>query len=94
MLDICNYYERLVIDQLWKITLDPKEIKDHISQSFIDDVACLALNKLPSCYVCSSVDKGSYLTESKYEEMQLQVKNAIAEAIAQVLHSPHDARDE
>jgi hypothetical protein len=93
MLDINNYFERLVTDQLWKITLNPQDIDIPISQAFIEDVACLALNKLPPCYVRSTVDKSSKLTELNFEEMSLMVSQAIAEAIEVVKLRPHDNRD-
>jgi hypothetical protein len=90
MLDISNYYEQLVTDQLWKLTEGAEE---PISQGFIEDVACLALNKLPPCYVCNPVDKGANLTELNYLQMSEAVSKAIEEAIEQVKRQPHDARE-
>ncbi len=90
MLNIINYYEQLVIDQLWKLTEDAVE---PISQGFLEDVACLALNKLPACYVRNPVDKGSYLSDLHYIEMRETVSKVIAEAITQVRLQPHDVRE-
>ncbi|MDD1623091.1 MAG: late competence development ComFB family protein [Methylococcaceae bacterium] len=90
MLDISNYYEQLVTDHLWKMT---EESAEPLSQGFIEDVACLALNKLPTCYVRNPVDKGANLTEGSYQEMNEAVSKAIAEAVEQVRRRPHDARE-
>lgn len=90
MLDISNYYEQLVTDQLWKMT---GEAAEPISQTFVEDVACLALNKLPACYVRNLVDKGAHLTDLNYQEMSEAVGKAIAEAVEQVRRRPHDVRD-
>jgi len=90
MLDITNYYEQLVTDQLWKLTEDTEE---PVTQGFIEDVACLALNKLPPCYVRNPVDKGANLTELNYQEMSVAVGKAIAEAMERVRLQPHDFRD-
>ena len=94
MLDICNYYEQLVTDQLWKIIEDNKGSEELISQVFIEDVACLALNKLPACYVRNRADKCAHLTESKAADMQREVSLAIAEAMALVQKRPRSDRDE
>lgn len=94
MLDISNYYEQMVTDQLWKLTEDAKHGSEPISQGFLEDVACLALNKLPPCYVRTLIDKGSSLTELSYQQMSEAVAKAIAEAIEQVRLQPHDARYE
>ena len=90
MLDISNYYEQLVTDQLWKmaeeVTAEP------MSQTFLEDVACLALNKLPACYVRNLVDKSAHITESNFQEMNDAVGRAIAEAIDQARNRSHDGR--
>lgn len=88
MLDINNYYEQLVSDQLWKIVEDDQQL----SQGFLEDVACLALNSLPACYVRHTVDKGANLTEFDLQAMQDAVSKAIAAAIEQVRLRPHDDR--
>lgn len=87
MLDICNYYEQLVIDQLWQLKANSSE---PVSQAFLEDVACLALNKLPTCYVCNPVDKSLNFTELEHAQIRVDVSNAIQQAIAQVRLHPHD----
>ena len=89
MLDISNYYEQLVIDRLEEIALD-SEVP--LSQSDLEDVACLALNKLPPSYMRSRVDKCSHTTDLQYLEMCEAVRNVINDAIEQVHLYPHTAR--
>lgn len=90
MLDISNYYEQLVIDRLWKIKEDSAE---PLSHAFIEDVACLTLNKLPPCYLRNPVDKAANMTEQQYQTMMETVDTAINQSIEQVRHHPHDVRD-
>jgi len=87
MLDIRNYYEQLVIDELWQLKSNSEE---EFSQSFLEDVACLALNSLPTCYVCNPVDKSSRFTELDHEQIRLDVGNAIQKAMQKVRLRPHD----
>lgn len=91
MLGVSNYYEQLVIDQLWKLR---ETAEEPLSQMFLDDVACLALNNLPPCYVRNTIDKGIHLSELKYQEMYEAVDVAIHKAIKQVKHQPHDERQD
>lgn len=90
MLNISNYYERLVSDQLWKL-IEARE--EPMSQTFLEDVACLALNQLPVCYVRNCVDKSIDLTERQYMEMNDAVDAAINSAMEKVLRRPHDQRE-
>lgn len=90
MPNIINYYERLVVDRLWNIV---QKSEEPLTQDFVDDVACLALNRLPACYVRSMVDKSSYLSEKMYREMEDAVAEAIELAIEQVRSNPRGLRD-
>ncbi|MGZ4960386.1 MAG: late competence development ComFB family protein [Methylomonas sp.] len=90
MLNISNYYEQLVRDHLWQMI---ENAEQPLSQTFIEDVACLALNKLPICYVRSQVDKAASLSGKDIQEMSEAVAGAIDEAIEQVSRRPHDARE-
>jgi len=89
MLDVINYYERLVVDQLWQLKQDSQET---LSQTFLEDVACLALNSLPSCYVRYMVDKSAHLTELDHETMQGETRKAIEQAMVQVRLRSHENR--
>lgn len=90
MLHISNYYEQLVIDQLWKLG---EKASEPFSQAFKEDVACLALNKLPPCYVRNAIDKGIHVSEQQYQEMTKAVDAAVEQAIRQVLRRPREHRD-
>jgi hypothetical protein len=90
MLNVSNYYEQLVIDHLWKII---ESATEPLSQTFLDDVACLTLNKLPPCYVRNTIDKGIHLSEQQYQEMNSAVEAAIQLAIKQVRRQPHENRE-
>jgi len=89
MFDICNYYEQLVTDQLWRLKENSSE---PLSQTFLEDVACLALNSLPTCYVRSLVDKGASMTEKDHNEMRRSAIDAVDKAVAKVKQHPHDQR--
>lgn len=89
MFDICNYYEQLVTDELWQLN---EKNAEPFTQLFLEDVACLALNSLPCCYVRNLVDKGANMTDREHQDMRLAVIAAVQEAILKVRHNPHDNR--
>ncbi len=91
MLNINNYYERLVIDQLWKLA---EQADQPFSQTFQEDVACLALNRLPPCYVRNTIDKGINVSEAQYMEMVAAVDKAIEQAMGLVLSRPRQDREQ
>ncbi len=91
MLNISNYYERLVIDQLWKLG---EQAEEPYSQAFQEDVACLALNQLPPCYVRNAIDKGIHVSDKQYQEMVAAVDAALSQAIQQVLRRPREHRND
>ncbi|MCK9607690.1 MAG: late competence development ComFB family protein [Methylomonas sp.] len=90
MFDISNYYEQLVTDQLWQLK---KQSEETLSQSFLIDVACVALNSLPACYVRNIVDKGAGMTETEHQDMRDAAISAIDHAILVVNRNPHDSRE-
>lgn len=90
MLDINNYYEKLVSEQLWKIIQNAKQPP---SQSFLEDVACVALNNLPTFYVRSLVDVSSHLSDVDHEKMKNAVVAAVETAVEKVRMYPHDDRE-
>ena len=89
MLDISNYYEQLVIDKLWQLSADSDV---PYTQSYLVDVACLALNRLPTCYVRNLIDKGASMSEHDHQETRILVDQAIAQAMQEVQQHPHDNR--
>lgn len=90
MLDISNYYEQLVIDRLWKLA---EQAEQPFSPSFQEDVACLALNHLPPCYVRNAIDKGINVDDQQFLAMTDAVQAAIDAAIEQVGNRPRSDRD-
>lgn len=90
MLDIRNYYEQLVTEQIWQLK---NQQSDQNSQIFWEDVACLALNSLEPCYVRNLVDKSSNMTELEYQQMHNKVAAAIKTAMEQANQRSHDGRD-
>jgi phage gp36-like protein len=71
-LDIHNFYEHLVIEQLEKNGL----IHNH-SQEFLADLCCLALTQLPSRYIRHDIDMAFYLSSAEREKMTDDVENAL-----------------
>ena len=76
---VTNYYETLVAfelrDQL-------KESENANDRDYIEDVACVALNKLPPRYVRHHVDLAYYLTDEEKLAMDSAVRIAVSDAIA------------
>lgn len=73
-----NYYENLVFKE---INNSVKKQKLKVNDDFLEDVACVALNRLPSRYVRHHVDLAFYLTADEHKLINESVKNAVAEAI-------------
>jgi competence protein ComFB len=74
---IHNYYETLVVRELIQTFVE--DIKD-IDEDYIQDIACIALNMLPSRYVRHDVDMAFFLTSEEREEMDNSVKEAVMTA--------------
>lgn len=91
MQNISNYYERLVADQIW---LFARSYQDQLSQTFFEDVACLALNQLPPCYVRNIVDKSAYVTPQEQSKMEEVVAEAVKQAIIKVMNNPRQHRED
>jgi len=74
-----NYYEYLVFEEINK-QLKKRKLK--VDEDFIEDVACVALNRLPARYVRHHVDLAFYLTTEEHELIATSVQQAVTEAIA------------
>jgi len=74
--NIRNHYERLVIDEIRRI-----ETRDELKTDpeILEDIACVALNHLPSRYVKHSVDLIYYLTLDEKNEMAAKVEDAVSQ---------------
>jgi competence protein ComFB len=73
-----NYYEHLVFEEISK-QLKKRKIK--ADEDFLEDVACVALNRLPARYVRHHVDLAFYLTAEEHELIAKSVQQAVSEAI-------------
>lgn len=86
---INNYFEKLVFDvlqeKLYETELDSED-------DFLADIACVALNQLPSRYVRHNVDMIFYMTTEEREQNQVLVENAVTMAIDYVKKHRHNER--
>ena len=80
-----NYYQRLVEEHLNTLVEDSDNT---LTEEDYEDVACLALNKLPPRYVKHDVDVLFYVSEQEQSEMRDRVITAIREAIEYVRDHP------
>lgn len=88
---INNYFEKLVIDVIRKKNQENELEQD---DDFLSDIACVALNQLPSRYVRHNVDMVFYMTLEEREQNQTIVENAVEMAIDYVNKHRNDERPE
>lgn len=86
-----NYYRRLVVEHI----VSEYGVSD-LAQvpGALEDVACLALNRLPPRYVRHKVDAAFYLDREELGEMQRQVRAAVQYAVERVAANPRPAGDD
>ncbi len=89
--NINNYFEKLVIDVL-QDKLSDHELEN--DEDFLADIACVALNQLPSRYVRHNVDMVFYMTSEEREQNQIIVEDAVIMAIDYVQQHRHSERPE
>ncbi|MBF0266215.1 MAG: late competence development ComFB family protein [Gammaproteobacteria bacterium] len=77
---IHNYYETLVVREI--IAYYASDIKN-MDEDYLQDVACLALNMLPSRYVRHDVDMAFFLTSSERDKIDQMVTSAVESAVEQ-----------
>lgn len=75
---IHNYYENLVFKELNNST---ERRKLDVDEDFIEDVACVALNRLPTRYVRHHVDLAFYITAEEHRSINDSVKRAVEDAL-------------
>lgn len=73
-----NYYETLVAFEIGEQLKNGENSED---MDYIEDVACVALNKLPPRYVRHHVDLVYYLTDEEKLKMDNAVRMAVSEAV-------------
>ena len=89
--NINNYFEKLVVDEIQhQLTEGKLENED----DFLADIACVALNQLPSRYVRHNVDMVFYMTIEEREQYQEVVEEAVIMAIDYVNKHRHSDRPE
>ena len=86
-----NYFERLVFDVI-RDKLSKNELEDN--EDFLGDIACVALNQLPSRYVRHNVDMVFYMTSEEREQNEVVVEDAVIMAIDYVKKHRHNDRPE
>lgn len=82
---IVNYYEKLVFDHIQATLVDTRKIG---TLDAILDIACLALNRLPSRYIRHRIDAAFYMTDHERQKMQGDVDVATRQAYEFVLANP------
>jgi len=74
--NVQNYYEKLVLE-----TLAERGFMSGYEQGYVEDIACVALNNLPTQYIRFEVDMGFFLSGEDHVMMRKQVNDALDEAI-------------
>lgn len=85
--NIHNYYENLVLQRLNDMLQADFIDSD---QNFLEDVACVALNQLPSRYVRYDIDMVYYMTIKEREQMEYEVHKAVTAAVEYVTQHRND----
>ena len=74
---IHNYYETLVVRELIQTFVE--DIRK-LDEDYLQDIACIALNMLPSRYVRHDVDMAFFLTTNERIEIDKAVTDAVVKA--------------
>jgi len=77
---IHNYYERLVLQEIFAQSLRVQEG----DRDFLADVACVALNRMPPRYIRHDVDMTFFMSPQDIQEISNKVANAVSDAISYV----------
>ncbi|MCK4864530.1 MAG: late competence development ComFB family protein [Gammaproteobacteria bacterium] len=89
--NINNYFEKLVFDVIQEKVHDDQLDNE---EDYLGDIACVALNQLPSRYVRHNVDMVFYMTAEEREQNQVTVEDAVLMAINYVNKHRHNDRPE
>lgn len=71
-----NYYEHPVVDAVMAMA----HHYPALDEDLLPDVACVALNRLPTRYIRHQVDLAFYLTEKERQENEKLVNEAVGYA--------------
>ncbi|MEZ5338735.1 MAG: late competence development ComFB family protein [bacterium] len=83
-----NYYESLVFQHICTNYAAEPEFQQ---PGALEDIACLALNQLPSRYVRFAIDASFYLSADEQEDMHEAVRKAVDKAADFVRSHPKTA---
>ena len=73
---IHNYYESRVFEMLQE-----KLPERYGSNNYIADIACVALNHLPPCYIRHDIDMAYYQSPAERMERETKLEQAVDDAI-------------
>jgi hypothetical protein len=76
-----NYFERLVFDEI-AINAARYQVS---TPDILEDIACVALNRLPPRYIRHDIDLAFYLTSQERESIEASVRDAVRDAANYVL---------
>jgi hypothetical protein len=78
---IHNYYERLVFDEVLRVS---SQSAKPVDPRLLADIACVALNRLPTRYIRHDVDYSFYLTDEERDDQKRRIGDAVAQSFAYV----------
>ena len=75
-----NYYDRLVFNEI------NENYKDkNLSYHQLEDMACIALNRLPPRYIRFDIDMSFYLSADEYFQIHRKVAKAVRKAYKKII---------
>jgi hypothetical protein len=74
-----NYFERLVLSEI-RESYAAFKLNDEV----LGDIACMALNRLPSKYIRHDIDNSFYMSSDEYIKNQKIVKDAVFAAYQKI----------
>ncbi|NOX43924.1 MAG: late competence development ComFB family protein [Gammaproteobacteria bacterium] len=86
---VSNYYENMVFSQLE----NEPQVQEMSDEGYTADIACVALNQLPSRYIRHPIDASFYITPTERAQMELAVQKAVSDAISFINAHQHDNPD-
>jgi len=78
---IHNYYERPVFDEVLRAA---SQRPTPVDPRMLADIACVALNRLPTRYVRHDVDYYFYLTDEERDDQKRRIVDAVSQAFSYV----------
>lgn len=75
-----NYYDRLVFNEI------NEHYRGHgLDEHQIEDMACIALNRLPPRYIRYDIDMSFYMSGTEHIEIQKKVAKAVRKAYKKII---------